>query len=246
MKENSFNIKKNVLSKSNDNIIVIKRKEEDSKVFKNENTFQTQNNNLIKFISNLQKFSFSSAFDYQGAKSFLKSKEKALGKIVIDENILSHQNDINKIIKNNEDEEEKPKNRKRKETHTDISPLPVKNKYQSKIEDEKKEISPKNKVRKNQSRKEINSFKILKNKYEEKIMNDIGLKMPKISSKFCSQIELKMFNDKNLNRIKPIKIPKQKNTHNNLKLPEFNLNNGNNSIRSDSSLMQLVSEINKV
>ena len=242
MKENSFNIKKNVVSKLNDNIILLKTEEEDSKVVKNEEYFQAQNNNLINFISNFQKFSFTSAFDYKGAKSFLKSKEKALDKIVIDENIQNHKNNI----KNKEDEAENPKKRKRKETYTEISPLSIKNKYHSKIDDEKKEISPKNKLRKNHSKKEINTFKIMKNKNEKKIMNDIGLKMPKIPSKFCSRIELRMFNDKNLNRIKPIKVPKPKYTHNNLKFPEFEKNNMNNSIRSDSSLIKLVSEIGKV
>ena len=245
MKENSFNIKKNVLLKSNDNILLLKTKEEDSKVVKNKESFHTQNNNLINFISNLNKFTFSSAFDYKGAKSFLKSKEKALDKIVIDETILNHKSDKKKFIKNNENEGS-PKKTKRKETYNDISPLSIKNKYQSKIEEVKEEISPKNKVRKNYSRKELNNFKIWKNKNDEKIMKDIGLKMPKISSKFRSQIELKMFNDKSLNKIKPIKVPKPKYTQINLKFPELNENKRNSSIRSDSSLMQLVSEINRV
>ena len=248
MKENSFNIKKNLLSKSNDNIHLLKTKEEDSKVNKNERSFKSQNNNLINFISNLHKFSFSSAFDYKGAKSFLKSKEKALDEIVIDGNMQFHKNDKNKNknIKNNRDEEGNSKETKRKETHTDISPLSIKNKYQSKFEDEKDEISSKIKIRKNHSRKELNNFKFLQNKNEEKIMKDIGLKMPKVSSKFCSNIELKMFNDKSLSKIKPIKVPKPKNTHTNLKFTEFNKNKRNSSIRSDSSLMQLVSEISKV
>ena len=245
MKENSFNKKKNVLLKSNDNILLLKTKEEDSKVVKNKESFHTQNNNLINFISNLNKFTFSSAFDYKGAKSFLKSKEKALDKIVIDETILNHKSDKKKFIKNNENEGS-PKKTKRKETYNDISPLSIKNKYQSKIEEVKEEISPKNKVRKNYSRKELNNFKIWKNKNDEKIMKDIGLKMPKISSKFRSQIELKMFNDKSLNKIKPIKVPKPNYTQINLKFPELNENKRNSSIRSDSSLMQLVGEINRV
>lgn len=246
MKEKSFNIKKILLSKSNDNIHLLKTKEEDSKVIKNERSFKSQNNNLINFISNLHKFSFSSAFDYKGAKSFLKSKEKALDEIIIDDNIQFHKNDKNKIIKNNRDEDGNTKKTKRKETHTDISPLSIKYKYQSKFEDEKDEISPKNKKRKNHSRKELNNFKFLHNKNEEKIMNDIGLKMPKVSSKFRSHIELQMFNDKNLNKIKPIKVPKPKNIYTNLKFTESNKNKRNSSIRSDSSLMQLVSEISKV
>ena len=41
MKENSFKQKKNVLSKSNDNIILLKSKEEDSKVIQKEKSFQT-------------------------------------------------------------------------------------------------------------------------------------------------------------------------------------------------------------
>ena len=245
MKENSFNIKKNVLLKSNDNILLLKTKEENSKVVKNKESFHTQNNNLINFISNLNKFTFSSAFDYKGAKSFLKSKEKALDKIVIDETILNHKSDKKKFIKNNENEGS-PKKTKRKETYNDISPLSIKNKYQSKIEEVKEEISPKNKVRKNYSRKELNNFKIWKNKNDEKIMKDIGLKMPKISSKFRSQIELKMHNDKSLNRIKPIKVSKPKYTQNILKFPELRKNKRNSSIRSDSSLIQLISEINRV
>mgnify|MGYP006988927341 FL=1 len=200
MKQQSSNLNNNVFSKSNDNILLLKTKEEDSKVIKNEKSFHTQNNNLINFISDLHKFKFSSEFDHKGAKLFLKSKEKALDEIVIDEGMQSHKKDKKKIIKKNEDDKESSIKKKRKEINTDISPLSIKNKYQSKIDEVKEETSSKNKVRKNHSRKEFNNFKFWKNKDDEKIMNDIGLKMPKISSKFCSRIELNMFNDKNLNK----------------------------------------------
>ena len=43
---------------------------------------------LKSFISNNKKFSFCSAFDRRGAKSFLKSKEKALKEIEMNEKLL--------------------------------------------------------------------------------------------------------------------------------------------------------------
>lgn len=246
MKENSFKQKKNVLSKSNDNIILLKSKEEDSKVIQKEKSFQTQNNNLINFISNSHKFTFSSAFDHKGAKLFLKSKEKALDEIVIDEDSQSHKKDKKNLLKNNADDEGNSNKKKRKEMNTDISPLSIKSKFQSKIEDEKEEKLYKINARKNHCRKEFNNFKFWNNKNDEKIMNDIGLKMPKASSKFCSRLELRMFNDKSLNKIKPIKVTKPKYTHNNLKFPEFNENNRKASTKSDASLIKLVSEISQV
>lgn len=246
MKENSFNLKEIILSKSNDNIIFLKANQENSKATKNEKSFHTQNDNLINFISDLNKFSFSSAFDHKGAKSFLKSKEKALDEIILDEDIQSYNDNDKKNIKINEDDAENKIKAKRKDTHTGISPLSIRNKYLSQNNEEKKEISPKTKARKNQSRKELNNFKIWKNKNDEKVMNELGLKMPKISSKFCSRIELKMFNDKNLNKIKPIKVPRPKYTHKNLPIPQLNQNNRNSSIKSNSSsLLKLITEISK-
>ena len=140
------------------------------------------------------------------------------------------------------------KKRKRKEQriNSDITPLITNNKYQNKIDEEKKEISTKSKVRKNHSRKDINNFKIMRSINEEKLIKELDIKMPKVSSKFSSQIELKKFNDKSLNRIKPTKVPKPKYTQNNLKFPEFNKNNRNSSIRSDYSLMQLLIDISIV
>ena len=56
-------------------------------------------NSLKEFISNVKKFNFSSAFDRKGAKSFLKSKGKALQEIDLNENILD-ENELKVEFKN--------------------------------------------------------------------------------------------------------------------------------------------------
>ena len=56
-------------------------------VYKNKNVININKSNLINFISNSNKFNLNSAFDHKGAKSFLKSKEKALKKLIIDDNL---------------------------------------------------------------------------------------------------------------------------------------------------------------
>ena len=56
-------------------------------VYKNKSVINIHKSNLIDFISNSNKFNLNSAFDHKGAKSFLKSKEKALKKIIIDDNL---------------------------------------------------------------------------------------------------------------------------------------------------------------
>jgi hypothetical protein len=68
---------------------------EDINVIADNKTADPHQYNLKDFISNLNRFNFSSAFDHKGAKSFLKSKGRALKEICIDE-CLSDEEEQNK------------------------------------------------------------------------------------------------------------------------------------------------------
>ena len=93
----------------------------DLKIYKNNTEYlKTDNSNnvidinkpiqhrLMEFISNTNKFNFSSAFDRKGAKSFLKSKGEALQKIDLNEYILDENE--RKVEVNKKDGETQKKN----------------------------------------------------------------------------------------------------------------------------------------
>ena len=197
--------------------------------------------NLQYFISNTKKFKFSSAFDHKGAKSFLKSKGKALKEISIDDN------------SSEQEEKDMKKN----------SSLKIHNKDTNKKK--KKDITSDNEKIKTTNHDTINNshsdntLKIKKKKklesyidnqiYIRKFLNEEFNVKKKKAKKFCSQIELKMFNDKSLYKLKPIKEKIVK-VHKNIKEQNFNNNRINTDFsfvnidtsHSDSTLLNIVSE----
>ena len=214
-------------------------------------------NSLKEFISNVKKFNFSSAFDRKGAKSFLKSKGKAIQEIDLNEYILDENE--RKVEVNKKDGETQKKNvsckgfnkKIRKELKDNmisykqkIKSMKTINKFKNKIFENKvkfKKSKSKHKKKKPRSSKD-NHF------YLSNYINK-GNKDNKKAKKFRSEIELKMMSDKNLKKLKPIKkscFSMNKN---------YNLNNNDNDIcpfvrsdtsKTDSTLFHLVSEFTKV
>ena len=209
-------------------------------------------NTLKDFISNVKKFNFSSAFDRKGAKSFLKSKGKALQEIDLNENILE-ENDL-KVKKYKKEEEIRKKNASSKIIRKELKDKMIS--YNQKVYSMKTiqklgneifENKNKEKIKKSKSKykkKKPGSCKINHYKLTNYINKGINNDNKKLS-KFNSEIELKMKSDKNLRKLKPIK--KSRFTMNN----NYN-DNGNfctfvrsESSKTDSTLFHLVSEFDK-
>lgn len=213
---------------------------------KKENNYISQSNKncsitseLKEFISNPNKFTLTSAFDHKGAKSFLKSKIKALKEITIDDNIISDE-------ENSEKEEDKLTNsKKRIFSCKGITKVRRRNsiiypREQIVLTNIENRIKSSNNLKKQKSKCEIkknndNLLSLAKN----------NLRVKKKPTKFCSQLELKMYKDKKINKIKPIKSFKSRknsiyHSFNNLLDLEKS-----NTLKSDSTLVQLVNEINQ-
>ena len=237
----------------------------DLKIYKNNTEYlKTDNSNnvidinkpiqhrLMEFISNTNKFNFSSAFDRKGAKSFLKSKGEALQKIDLNEYILDENE--RKVEVNKKDGETRKKNvsckgfnkKIRKELKDNMISYKQKVKSMKSINQFKKKVfENQEKIKKKSKHKHKDKIRSSKNNtcfLTEFLNKEINIDNKK-SKKFMSQMELKMISDKDVSKLKPIK----KNN--------YTLNNNpiiNNSfIRSDSSktnstLFHLVSAINKV
>ena len=235
-KTNNFQYNQNLEQEEDDEIENFKTNPEYIKVIDNPNQ-----NSLKEFISNLNKFNFSSAFDRKGAKSFLKSKGKALQEIDLNENILD-ENEFK--VEENKKEAIKKKNASckvfpkkiRKELKDMISykqkvkSMKTINNFKNKLFDRKeKKKKSKSKHKKIKPRSNKDNTFYLKN-CDNKEMNKDKKKL----KKFNSEIELKMKSDKNLSKLKPIKK-----SCFNMKKNNFNLNNDNDNfcpfIRSDSS-----------
>ena len=173
-------------------------------VYKNKSVINIHKSNLIDFISNSNKFNLNSAFDHKGAKSFLKSKEKALKKIIIDDNLYDE-----KCIKS-----PKKKTKYLNLPGLESSQENIRNKstevkehiFFSNVQEHKAK-SGKNVYDYNDKYKSSNHNEDSRTKKKERKKSDINKK----STKFCSQIELKMYNDKQISKLKPIKVKTFKN-----------------------------------
>ena len=155
-------------------------------VFKNKSETNMNKSNLMDFISNSHKFHFNSAFDHKGAKSFLKEKEKALKKIIIDDNMSDEQS-----IESN----------KKKHKFLNLPNMDSnenKQIYLSGYNDNKSMKSTKDINHKKEKCKSVNG--------NEDNKKDKHLKITQKSTQFFSQTELKMFKDKEIKKLKPIKI----------------------------------------
>ena len=230
---------------------------EDINVIVDNKTANPPQNNLKDFISNLNRFNFSSAFDHKGAKSFLKSKGRALKEICIDE-CLSDEEEQNK----KKEEKKKQKiasckgfnknitkqlkkdlisNKKNTKSMKNIHLLHNQI-YDDHSKDKKK--SKKSKFKKVVSSKENDYIHI--NTFLKKDFKNIS----KTPLKFQSQIELKMFNDKSLNKLGPIRGKSISGNLGDNKVDTIINNHNDNSpflksdtFNTDSTLLNIVSEI---
>ena len=196
--------------------------------------------NLKEFISNANKFNFYSAFDHKGAKYFLKSKGKALKEISIEDISIT---DDESSEKENKNTRKAKKEKERRHKHHKSS-------HQNTAVNSKKYIFSSNLESRHQSAKNASKKAFsLKNKNKEilNLVNKKAIKKNK-SSKFYSQIELKMYKDKTINKLKPIKNLKcAKNS-----LKYYSCNNlvdssfeRTQSSKSNSTLLQIVNEISQ-
>lgn len=166
------------------------------KVIDDNKTASPPKYNLKDFISNLKRFNFSSAFDHKGAKSFLKSKGKALKEISIDDSLSDGEEQIRK-----KEEKKKNKNASCKDFNKNITKklkkdmlfYKTKNKSTKNVQllhhhtydnhSKKRKKSKKNKFKKVVSSKENNYRYFLNKELNNK---------SKTPLKFQSQIELKV------------------------------------------------------
>ena len=203
---------------------------ENSKYSKQSKSFYTSKD-LKEFISNLNKFSLNSAFDHKGSKSFLHSKKIALKEINIDENIISDEGHSEKEINQIKDSKINAKSSKG---------LINKSRRNTLLCPENIDI-PENKKSTQSPRKRHKGNNLLK------VIDNNKLKIKNRSTKFCSEIELKMHQDKDLNKIHPIKTFKENKNWRNKSCNDLNDSPHNkiNAKKSNSTLIDLVNEISR-
>ena len=160
------------------------------------------NTQLLKFISSgiKRKINFTSAFDYKGSKIFLKSKNIALQKILIEDNIENKKE--NKKDVNNCDINEFTLIRKKGRKIFSSCKYLTPDKYIYKEKQNEKTKSNKNKNNKKyMTKNNIFNYKVID--IDDELSENIKKKKSRKSFKIH---ELKMFKDNKIKSIEPIKI----------------------------------------
>ena len=195
---------------------------------------------LKEFISNANKFNFNSAFDHKGAKLFLYSKNKALEEIKIDENIIyneeNSENDKKQIKVSKTNTKSCKGFTKKSHKNTQISPREM-----NIVSNIKKCTQSPKKHRKDRPNITNSSHNHLLKVFDNKS------KFKKENTKFCSEFELRMYQDKDLKKIHPIKTFKENKdgifkTTNDL-VDSFP--GRRNTVKSNSTLIDIVNEISQ-
>lgn len=176
------------------------------------------NSELLKFISSglKNKINFTSVFDHKGCKKFLQSKNIALQEILVnDEEIESNKKnkENEKIIQiyginefsNKRKSEEKKNYSKNFLTPEKLYKCQNENSKTNKSKDKKKEKSIKNKIKikKPMTNKFLWSYKICD------INDELSKHKNGKIAKTRNTYEIKMFKDKDIKNIEPIKKAKQ-------------------------------------
>jgi hypothetical protein len=183
------------------------------------------NINIENFFK--KKIQFNSAFDHKGSKHFLHSKKAALQQIVLDDNDSS----------NNDSDTQSGSNLQKKYLKNRHPQTCITNKSQS-TNNIVNVFNFNNNLRnRTQDSKEQNNRK--ENLIRTLVTNELNVHK-KLNKNFSSQ-ELKMFQDKEISKIKPIKKVKKEKNDNENKQRVFPFVEGENSI--DSSLFNMVSQI---
>ena len=189
-------------------------------------------NNISKNIANFfkKKIKLSSAFDHKGSKQFLLSKKEALQQIIIDDNDNSSNNDS--YSKSDSNKQKKYLKYRHPKTfltnHGNIRAKSSNNLYKYSTTDN---------IRKKQQKMSKNKD----NKIKTLVTKELNMHKRSINKFFSSQ-ELKMFEDKEIKKIKPIKkinndLENKKESKNKL----FPFVESDNSI--DSSVFKIVSQM---
>ena len=201
---------------------------------------RTNKNSLIK-----KKFKLSSAFDHKGSKHFLNSKKIALQQIILnDDNSIGDSDTEN-------DTNEKTKDTKKMKKYCCKRSLPndeIKKhlKVTLNIDQNKKNI-------KKRSPEKMRSVKSpFKKMFASPTNNQHYLSKKNISSKkvvsfkFFSNQEIKMFEDKDLKKIKPIKKTNKEIKNENENKNKNSKNIGENISfleRNDSSIIDIITQL---
>lgn len=189
---------------------------------------QMCNNNIENFFK--KKIILNSAFDHKGTKHFLNSKKAALEKIVLEDNDISSNND-------SDTQSESNKHKKHEKYRYPMTCVNNCQNQRAKSSSNLFYIST-NKL-KIKAQESPNGRSKNKKKYLIKTLltNEFNVKK-RFNHKFSNQ-ELKMFKDKDLKKIKPIKT--------NIETKKENKNDFFPFIESgtsvDSSLFKIVSQI---
>ena len=198
---------------------------------------KTNINSLIK-----KKFKLSSAFDHKGSKHFLNSKKIALQQIILDDNTSSGDSDTEN------DTNEKAKNSKKYRKYSCKISLP-----NSELKKHLKVSLQNDQNKKNINKKSPEKMKStsvndpLKKMFASSTNNQHYLSKKNISHKFFSNQEIKMFEDKDIKKIKPIKK-----TNKEIKIEGENKNKNKKSNivenisfmdRNDSSIIDIITQL---
>ena len=203
---------------------------------------RTNKNSLIK-----KKFKLSSAFDHKGSKHFLNSKKIALQQIVLDDdNSLGDSDTAN-------DTNEKTKETKKIRKYSCKRSLPndeIKNhlKVALNVDQNKKKInkrSPEKMKSTNDPFKRMFASSTNNQHYLSK-KNITSKKV--VSHKFFSNQEIKMFEDKDIKKIKPIKktnkeIKNENENENKNKNSKNIVDNVSFMERNDSSIIDIITQL---
>jgi hypothetical protein len=194
--------------------------------------YKTDNNIDIIFRKFFKKkIRFNSAFDHKGSKQFLKSKKLALQHIIIDENNSS----------SNESDTQNESNKRAKSPKLKHPKTTVIKKVENRAKSSNNIFFLKHDNLKNKA------YETSNNKNKKLFVKSLVTKELNINkkiNKFFSSQELKMFHDKEINKIKPIKNYENNskiNKENKQKLFPFVESDNNKSI--DSSLFNMVSQM---
>ena len=189
---------------------------------------QSYNNNIENFFK--KKIKLNSAFDHKGTKHFLNSKKAALEKIRLEDNDISSDND-------NDTQSESNKHKKHEKNNYPMTYVNNCKNLRAKSSNSLFHLFT-NKL-KNKALESPNGRSKNKKKHLIKTLltNEFNVKK-KLNSQFSTQ-ELRMFKDKDLKKIKPIKTNMETIKEN--KQNFFPFIESGTSI--DSSIFKIVSQI---
>ena len=178
-----------------------------------------------------KKIKFDSAFDHKGSKQFLDSKKLALQQIIIEDDFSNNESDTR-----SESNKQKKKMKIKHPKTTYIKHGIIKAKSSNNIFILDNNIKDSD-IKKSKHKGRNSNLHIIKTLVTKE------LNVTKKIKQFFSSQELKMFSDKQINKIKPIKIKENdiEDKDKNMFFPFVESDNADKNV--DSSILQMVTEI---